>query len=353
MSWRTRPDGVGTAPEAWGRGVLRPLSVAPMMDRTDRHFRYFLRQITRRTLLYSEMLTTGAVLHADRGRLLGFDPREKPLTLQLGGDDPRALTAAARIGADFGYDEINLNAGCPSDRVRQGRFGACLMREPDRVAECIAAMRAAVPLPVTVKHRIGVDELDRYEDLEAFVRRVAQARCDRFIVHARKAWLTGLSPRENRSVPPLRHADVWRLKREHPALVVEVNGGIASLGDAEEQLRHVDAVMIGRAACDEPWLLAGADAALFRDSEPGPTRREVIERMIPYVSARCAEGVALVHLVRGMLGLMRGRPGARAWRQILTERATRPGSGAEVLREAAAAVPPEILDEAPLGSGRS
>ncbi len=332
------------------RGDPIPLSIAPMMGRTDRHFRFFLRQLTERTLLYSEMLTTGAVLHGERERLLGFDPREKPLALQLGGDDPAALAAAARIGADFGYDEINLNAGCPSDRVQLGRFGACLMRDPHRVAECVAAMRAAVPLPVTVKHRIGVDDLDRYEDMEAFVTRVAEGGCDRFIVHARKAWLSGLSPKENRSIPPLRHAEVWRLKREHPDLVVEANGGIASIAEVREHLRHVDAAMVGRAACDDPWLLAGADDALFRAGGTGPTRREVLERMIPYVERRRSEGIYLSHLVRGLLGLMRGKPGARAWRRILTEGAVREGAGIEVLRAAAAAVPGDVLDERPIRS---
>ena len=329
------------------RGPLRPLSVAPMMDRTDRHFRFLLRQLTRRTLLYSEMVTAGAVLHGDRTRLLGFDPEEHPLALQLGGDDPRALAAAARIGEQLGYDEINLNAGCPSDRVQQGRFGACLMQEPQRVAECVAAMRAAVALPVTVKHRIGIDDLDRYEDMLTFVDAVAAAGCDRFIVHARKAWLSGLSPKENRDIPPLRHDEVHRLKRERPYLAVETNGGILSLDEARAHLAHVDGAMIGRAACDDPWLLAGADAAIFGATAPGPTRREAIERVLPYIARRREEGVALPHLVHGLLGLMHGRPGARAWRRVLTERAIREGAGVEVLAAASAAVPDEVLDERP------
>ncbi len=318
-----------------------------MMARTDRHFRFLLRQLTRRTLLYSEMVTTGAVLHGDRVRLLGFDPEERPLALQLGGDDPRALAAAARIGEELGYDEINLNAGCPSDRVQQGRFGACLMKEPVRVAECVAAMRAAVALPVTVKHRIGVDDLDRYEDMLAFVDTVAAAGCDRFIVHARKAWLSGLSPKENRDVPPLRHDEVHRLKRERRHLAIETNGGIASLGEAHAHLAQVDGAMIGRAACEDPWLLAEADATIFGDTAPGPTRREAIERVLPYVARRREEGVFLSHLVHGLLGLMHGRPGARAWRRILTERSVREGAGVEVLVDAAAAVPDEVLDERP------
>jgi tRNA-dihydrouridine synthase A len=318
-----------------------------MMDRTDRHFRFLLRQLTRGTLLYSEMVTTGAVLHGERVRLLGFDPEERPLALQLGGDDPRALAAATRIGEELGYDEINLNAGCPSDRVQQGRFGACLMKEPVRVAECVAAMRAAVALPVTVKHRIGVDDLDRYDDMQAFVDTVATAGCDRFIIHARKAWLSGLSPKENRDVPPLRHAEVFRLKRERPYLAIETNGGIASLGEVRAHLSQVDGAMIGRAAFDAPWLLAGADAAIFGGTAPGPTRREAIERMLPYVARRREEGVFLSQLVHGLLGLMHGRPGARAWRRILTERSVVEGAGVEVLVDAAAAVPEEVLDERP------
>jgi tRNA-dihydrouridine synthase A len=334
------------------RGPLRPLSVAPMMDRTDRPFRFLLRLLTRRTLLYSEMVTTGAVLHGDRGRLLGFDPEERPLALQLGGDDPRALAAAARIGEELGYDEVNLNVGCPSDRVQLGRFGACLMKEPRRVADCVAAMRAAVALPVTVKHRIGVDGEDRFEDMLAFVDTVAAAGCDRFIVHARKAWLSGLSPRENREIPPLRHEEVHRLKRERSRLAIETNGGIVTLDEARRHLAGLDGVMIGRAACDDPWLLAGADTVIFGEPGPGPTRREVIERFLPYVARRRAEGVFLSHLVRGLLGLPHGRPGARAWRRILTERSVVEGAGVEVLVAAAAALPADVLDEKPRNRGQ-
>ncbi|MDX1387987.1 MAG: tRNA dihydrouridine(20/20a) synthase DusA, partial [Acidobacteriota bacterium] len=241
------------------RGRAYPLSVAPMMDRTDRHYRRFVREITRRTLLYTEMITTGAVLQGDRDFLLGFSPEERPLALQLGGDDPEALSECARIAEDRGYDEVNLNVGCPSDRVRQGRFGACLMAEPERVADAVAAMREATSVPVTVKHRIGIDDLDRYEDMALFVRTVAGAGCDRFSVHARKAVLGGLSPKANRTVPPLRYEDVHRLKREHPGLRIEINGGIASLEEVRRQLEFVDGVMIGRAAYDDPFLLSTVD----------------------------------------------------------------------------------------------
>ncbi len=321
------------------------LSVAPMMDRTDRHYRYFARCLTRRSLLYSEMVTTGAVLHGDRDALLGFDERERPLALQLGGDEPEALAACARIGAERGYDEIDLNVGCPSDRVQQGRFGACLMAEPERVAEAVAAMRAAVDLPVTVKHRIGIDDLDRYEDMARFVGVVAAAGCDRFIVHARKALLRGLSPKQNRTVPPLRYADVHRLKRAFPELQIEINGGFTRLEQVHEQLRHVDSVMIGRAAYDDPYLLATADCEVFGTDAPVPSRREVVAAMLPYVERCRARDVFLSRITRHMLGLFAGRPGTRAWKRHLSEHAGRPGAGVDVILGALARVPDEVLDE--------
>jgi len=320
------------------RGVLRPLSVAPMMDRTDRHFRYFMRRLTRRTLLYTEMVTTGAVIHGDRAQLLGYHPEEHPLALQLGGDDPVALARCARIGAELGYDEINLNVGCPSDRVQNGNFGACLMAEPARVADGVAAMRAAVDLPVTVKHRIGIDHIDRYEDMVAFVAVVAEAGCDRFTVHARKAWLAGLSPKENREIPPLRYADVRRLKADFPHLHIEINGGLRSLDAALEQLDHVDAVMIGRAAVDEPYLFAEADRRVFGDAaEPVPTREEVALAMIPYLEGLVASGDRVHRATRHMLTLFHGVPGTRAWKRILSEnpRTTEP---AAMIHEALARV---------------
>lgn len=318
-----------------------------MMDRTDRHFRYFLRRLSRHTLNYTEMVTAGAVLHGDRDRLLAFDPSEAPIALQLGGDDREKLAECARIAEARGFDEVNLNVGCPSDRVQKGRFGACLMAEPARVAAAVAAMRAATDRPVTVKHRIGIDDLDRYEDMLAFVDRVAEAGCDRFTVHARIAWLKGLSPKENRDVPPLRYDDVYRLKRERPDLVVEINGGIVSLDEAEAHLNHVDAVMIGRAAWDDPYLFADADRRVFGASTPGPTRRHVVEAMLPYAAAQVASGTSLAHVTKPMLGLFTGCPGARAWRRTISERAHQTGAGAEVLCDAMARVPDAVLDATP------
>ncbi len=311
----------------------QPLSVAPMMDRTDRHFRYLLRAITRETLLYTEMVTAKAVLHGDRGRLLGFHPEERPLALQLGGDDPRELAEAARLGEAWGYDEVNLNVGCPSPRVAAADFGAVLMGRPETVARAVEAMRAAVGIPVTVKHRIGIDELDQYADLERFVRIVAMAGADAFTVHARKAWLSGLSPKENREVPPLRYPEVYRLKRERPDLVIELNGGVRDLDAAEEHLRHVDGVMIGRAAYDDPMLLAGADARLYASGAPTADRRAVVEHMVPYVEERLADGAPLHALTRHLLNLYRGRPGGRRWRRHLSEGVLRPGAGPELLLE--------------------
>ncbi|HKI58064.1 MAG TPA: tRNA dihydrouridine(20/20a) synthase DusA [Trueperaceae bacterium] len=329
------------------RGAAQPLSVAPMMDRTDRHFRYLLRGITGHVLLYSEMITARAVLFGDRERLLGFHPDERPLVLQLGGSDAGELSEAARIAEGFGYDELNLNVGCPSPRVAAADFGASLMARPDVVARAVEAMRRATALPVTVKHRIGIDDRDRYEDMAAFVRVVAGAGADAFSVHARKAWLSGLSPRENREIPSLRYEDVYRLKREHPRLSIELNGGVRDLDDAARHLAHVDGVMIGRAAYDDPMLLAGADAR-FYPSAPGaaaaPSRRMVVERMLPYLEARLAEGATVHAVVRHLLPLFRGVPGGKRWRRHLTEGAHRPGAGPELVHEALALVGEEALD---------
>ena len=325
------------------RGPVWPLSVAPMMDWTDRHYRYFMRQLTRETLLYTEMVTTGALLHGDRERLLGFSEEERPLALQLGGDDPEELAACARIAEAWGYDEVNLNVGCPSERVQRGRFGACLMAEPERVAACVAAMREAVALPITVKHRIGIDELDRYEDMARFVTIVAGGGADRFVVHARKAWLSGLSPKENRTIPPLRYEDVHRLKREYPQLTVELNGGVRSLEEAQRQLEHVDGVMIGRAAYETPYLLAEADRVFYGGGQV-PSRREVIQGMLPYIEEMLRRGVYLSRITRPMLGLFAHQPGARAWRRHLSEHAHREGAGTNVLLQALAYLPDEVLD---------
>ena len=346
---RAVPDPLsGTRP----RAPTPPLSVAPMMDRTDRHFRAFLRRITRRTLLYTEMIPVWAVLHGDGDRLLAYSPEERPLALQLGGDDPAMLAACARRAEDLGYDEVNLNVGCPSGRVQQGNFGVCLMGRPDRVAEVVEAMRRAVEIPVTVKHRIGFDDLDRYEDMLRFVDRVAGSGCDRFTVHARKAWLSGLNPKQNRNVPPLRYQEVYRLKAERPALEIEINGGIRTLDEVRMHLdRGVDGVMVGRAAYDDPYVLAAADREIFgvasEEGASAPSRREVVEAMVPYAEREVAAGESLHHLTRHLLGLFAGRPGARAWRRHLTEAARGPDAGPSVLLEAAALVPDAVLDERP------
>jgi tRNA-dihydrouridine synthase A len=312
-------------------------NVAPQMDWTDRHCRMLHRQLTGRSLLYTEMLTTGAVLHGDRARLMAFDAGEHPVALQLGGSDPAELAHAARIGEDWGYDEINLNVGCPSDRVQSGRFGACLMREPELVADCMAAIRAAVKVEATVKCRLGVDDQDPEESLFTLVDLCAKAGVTRFVVHARKAWLKGLSPKENRDIPPLDYPLVWRLKRERPELVIVINGGIADLDEAERHLAHVDGVMLGRAAYHTPALLGAVDARLFGAGETVDPA-QAVARYRPYVAERLAEGFHLAAMTRHMLGLFHGRPGARAWRRILTVEGVKPGAGLEVIDRALAAV---------------
>ena len=321
----------------------RRLSIAPMMDWTDRHCRAFHRALTARALLYTEMVTAPAVIHGDRERLLGFDAVEHPVALQLGGSDPRELAEAARIGEGFGYDEINLNVGCPSDRVQSGRFGACLMKEPGLVAECMAAIREAVTVPATVKCRIGVDDQDPETALFALVDACAAAGVGVFIVHARKAWLQGLSPKENRDVPPLDYGLGRRLKRERPHLSISLNGGVASLDEAEAHLDaadgvQLDGVMLGRAAYHEPAILGQADRRLFGAGTPDVDAFEAIARYRPYIAARLAEGVHLPAMTRHMLGVMHGRAGARAFRRILTVESVRPGAGLDVLDRAVEAV---------------
>lgn len=310
-----------------------------MLDWTDRHERYFLRLFSRQALLYTEMITTGAVLHGDRERLLGYNPAEHPVAVQLGGSDPAELARCARIAADWGYDEVNLNVGCPSGRVQSGRFGACLMAEPDRVADCIAAMRAAIAIPVTVKTRIGVDERDSYQDLTDFVSRVAAAGCQVFIIHARKAWLDGLSPRQNRDIPPLRYDVVYRLKADFPRLEIVLNGGLTTLEQAATHVTRLDGVMFGRAAYHYPYLLASADQRLFGDLSPPPTRRQIIAAFIPYVERQRRLGVRLNAMTRHILGLFQGEPGARRWRRYLSEQAHRPGAGADVITAALQQLP--------------
>ncbi|MBK6025776.1 tRNA-dihydrouridine synthase A [Brevundimonas nasdae] len=321
----------------------RRLAVAPMMDWTDRHCRAFHRALSSRALLYTEMVTAPAVVHGDRDRLLGFDAVEHPVALQLGGSDPAQLAEAARIGVAYGYDEINLNVGCPSDRVQSGKFGACLMREPELVADCMAAIIEAVDIPATVKCRIGVDDQDPETSLFATVDASAAAGVDTFIVHARKAWLKGLSPKENRDVPPLDYGLVRRLKRERPHLSISINGGIGSLDEAEAHLDdadgvQLDGVMLGRAAYHEPALLGQADRRIFGEAVEDVDAYAAIERYRPYLIARLAEGVALPAMARHMLGLMHGRPGARAFRRILTVESIGPNAGIEVVDRAVEAV---------------
>jgi len=318
--------------------LSRTFSVAPMMEWTDRHCRAFHRRLTRHALLYTEMVTTGAVLHGDRARLIGFDPAEHPVALQLGGSDPRALAECARIAEEFGYREVNLNVGCPSDRVQEGRFGACLMAEPDLVGDCVTAMKAAVSLPVTVKCRIGIDEQDPEQALEAVATAVERAGADALIVHARKAWLKGLSPRENREVPPLDYDRVYRLKAAHPGLPVVLNGGIASVDEACRHLAHVDGVMMGRTAYQEPWRLLTVDPELFGAATTHASVKEAIAALYPYIEREIARGARLHAVTRHLLGAFHGVPGARAYRRHLATQAVKPGAGVGVLAEAVSMV---------------
>jgi tRNA-dihydrouridine synthase A len=305
-----------------------------MMDWTDRHCRVFHRGLTKRALLYTEMVTADAVIHGDRERLIGFSPVEQPLALQLGGSNPAKLAEAARIGADFGYEEINLNVGCPSDRVQEGRFGACLMAEPQLVAECVSAMRQSQAVPVTVKCRIGIDDQDAEADLTRFIDTVAETGCRTFVVHARKAWLKGLSPKENRETPPLDYQRVYRLKARRPDLTIVINGGIEAIADAQTHLEHVDGVMLGRAAYQNPYILAEVDTAIFGETTAVPTRGDALAELLPYASRHLASGGRLSNITRHVLGLYHGRPRGRAFRRLLSERATGPSANVEVLRDA-------------------
>ncbi|MEM1090914.1 MAG: tRNA dihydrouridine(20/20a) synthase DusA [Pseudomonadota bacterium] len=316
---------------------LEALSVAPMMDWTDRHCRYFHRLLTPSARLYTEMVTTGAVIHGDRQKLLAFDPAEHPVALQLGGSDPQALAESASIGEAFGYDEINLNVGCPSDRVQTGRFGACLMREPALVADCLGAMREAVTVPVTVKHRLGVDEQDQDTDLERFVESVVSSGTTTLIVHARQALLKGLSPKENRTVPPLNYRRVYRLAAEHPELTIVINGGIETLEQCEQHLASVDGVMLGRAAYQNPFLLAVCEEKLL-GGRPPASREAVLRSLRPYVERQLANGTPLKHMTRHILGLFQGQPGGRYWRRFLSENAHRADAGWWVVEGALEAV---------------
>ena len=313
------------------------------MDWTDRHCRVFHRLMSRHARLYTEMLTTGAVIHGDRRRLLDFDPTEHPVALQLGGSEPGDLAAAATIGEDFGYDEVNLNVGCPSDRVKDGRFGACLMAEPALVAEGVAAMKRAVKIPVTVKCRIGIDDQDPEVALDVLARGVVAAGADALIVHARKAWLNGLSPKENRDIPPLDYDRVYRLKAALPNVPVIINGGIAGIAEAKRHLDQVDGVMLGRAAYQEPWRLLDVDGELFGEAAPHKTMKDVFAAMVPYIEEQLARGTKLHSMTRHFVGAFHGVPGARAFRRHLAENGVRPGAGVDVLRDAIARVEDRAL----------
>jgi tRNA-dihydrouridine synthase A len=316
---------------------LPSLSVAPMMDCTDKHNRYFMRLIAPHFLLYTEMINALAIHHGDKEKLLGFDPKEHPVALQLGGSDPAKLASAAKWGQDYGYAEINLNVGCPSPRVSAGRFGACLMLEPALVADCIAAMRASVTCPVTVKCRIGVDDHDNYTHLQHFIETVSKTGTDTFIIHARKAWLKGLSPKQNREIPPLRYDIVHQLKNDFPQLDIIINGGLKTPEDIITQLQHVDGVMLGRVAYNTPYSLAAIEQALFPD-EPILSPHEVIEAYLPYVEQQLTAGTRLPSITRHLFGLFHGLPGANAWRRHLSEQAHRKGAGLKVITSAAALV---------------
>jgi len=305
-----------------------------MMDWSDRHCRYFWRLLSRETRLYTEMVTTGALIHGDRDRFLLYNPEEQPLALQLGGSEPGDLAHCARLAQRWGYQEVNLNCGCPSDRVQSGLFGACLMARPQLVAEGVAAMREACDIPVTVKHRIGIDDMESYQELLDFVATVAAAGCEVFIVHARKAWLQGLSPKENREIPPLNYPWVYQLKQDLPGLTVVINGGIQSLEESEAHLQQVDGVMLGREAYQNPWRVHEVDARLFGMDNPAASREDVVNALLPYIEQQMAQGVQLNHITRHILGLFQGVPGARKFRRHLSENAYQPTADIEVLRQA-------------------
>jgi tRNA-dihydrouridine synthase A len=309
-------------------------SVAPMLDWTDKHCRHFHRLLSSKAMLYTEMVTTGAIIHGDQQRFLTFNQAENPVAFQLGGSNPGDLARCAQIIEDYGYDEVNLNVGCPSDRVQNGRFGACLMAEPELVAVCISAMQQSVSIPVTVKSRIGIDDLDSYEELINFISTIADAGCETFIIHARKAWLKGLSPKQNRDVPPLRYDVVYQLKKDFPGLNIILNGGVTSLQSTKEIIRHVDGVMVGREAYHNPYLLAEVDVQIFAMSGPIKTRHEVIMELIPYIQQHLLQGGRLHSITRHILGLFHGVPGARTWRRTLSENATKKGADETVVLEA-------------------
>lgn len=320
------------------------LSVAPMLDWTDRHCRYFHRLLSSQTLLYTEMVTTGAIIHG-KGDFLAYNEEEHPVALQLGGSNPADLARCAKLAQERGYDEINLNVGCPSDRVQNGRFGACLMAEPDLVAQCVAAMKEVVDIPVTVKTRIGIDDQDSYEFLTNFVTLVSETGgCEQFTIHARKAWLSGLSPKENREIPPLDYPRAYQLKQDFPHLTIAVNGGVKTLAEAKEHLQHLDGVMIGREAYQSPYLLAEVDQQIFGLDTPVKKRSQVVQEMYPYIEQQLAQGSYLGHITRHMLGLFQNMPGARQWRRHISENVHKAGAGIEVVEQALAKIPYQELD---------
>ncbi|MDR8522351.1 tRNA dihydrouridine(20/20a) synthase DusA [Shewanella fidelis] len=317
--------------------INRTFSVAPMLDWTDKHYRYFARLMSSQTLLYTEMVTTGAILHG-RGDYLAYNEEEHPLALQLGGSNPQDLAACAKLAGERGYDEINLNVGCPSDRVQNGRFGACLMAEPELVAECVSAMKQVVDIPVTVKTRIGIDEQDSYEFLTQLIDTVKAAGCEEFIIHARKAWLQGLSPKENREIPPLDYERVYQLKRDYPQLNISINGGVKTLEECKTHLAQLDGVMVGREAYQNPYILAQVDQQLCGLNTPVLSRDQVLERLLPYIEAHLKQGGRLNHISRHIIGLFQGEVGSRIWRRHISENAHKQGAGIEVITQARAAM---------------
>ncbi|CAK2039150.1 tRNA-dihydrouridine synthase A [Vibrio crassostreae] len=318
------------------------LSVAPMLDWTDRHCRYFHRLLSQQTLLYTEMVTTGAILHG-KGDFLEYNEQEHPLALQLGGSNPVDLAACAKLAGERGYDEVNLNVGCPSDRVQNGRFGACLMAEPELVADCVSAMKEVTDIPITVKTRIGIDDQDSYEFLTKFISTVSEkGGCEQFTIHARKAWLSGLSPKENREIPPLDYDRAYQIKKDFSDLVIAVNGGITTLEQTKEHLQHLDGVMIGREAYHSPFILAEVDQQIFGLDTPIKKRSQVVEEMYPYIERELSNGASLGHISRHMLGLFQSMPGARQWRRYISENAHKKGAGIEVMRTALAKIPKEL-----------
>lgn len=314
------------------------ISIAPMMDWSDRHYRFFMRLITKRALLYTEMITTGAIIHGDRDRFLKFNHEEHPVAIQLGGSDPDQLARCSTIATEYGYDEINLNVGCPSDRVQSGRFGACLMAEPDLVAECVAAMKKETHLPVTVKTRLGIDDRDSFEELCGFISKVSDSGCKTFILHARKAWLNGLSPKENREIPPLKYDRVYQIKQDFSDLEIMINGGIKNIPEIDNHLENIDGVMIGREAYHNPYFLAEVDQHFYKEKTRLLSRSEVIDEFIKYADQQIQQGVHIKHMTRHILGLFQGQPGAKKWRRYLSENAYKPGASSDVIKQALAEI---------------